>query len=88
MTNNLDPSGLNNKAIKFAEVDALIDFLTQLNCIDTSYYRHGRGSIMKTAIAMTDIIFITNPNSTSNKYLIRLQFDNYTKVILFNAWNY
>jgi hypothetical protein len=76
INNNLDSLGQNKTDIKFNEIDYFIDYLSQLNCIDTAYYRNNRGSIMKTAIGMTDIILSSSIHERKKSYIIRFSFEN------------
>ncbi len=83
--NNIDSLGQNKTDVKFREIDSLIKDLSQLNCIDTVKYRGRRGLVMKTGVLMTDIIISQNANGVTSNYIIRLIFENYTKVVFIRA---
>lgn len=83
INNNSDSLSQNNIALKFNELDSFIEFIINLNCIDTAYYRDGRGFVMKTGILMTDIVLVSDIN---DRYMLRLMFKNYTEVAFLRKW--
>lgn len=77
-----------NPGDRFIELDTLMQLLTNLNCIDTCFYRYGRGYIMKTDPPMADIFVYKILQQDTLKYLLRIRFDEITKVVWLNKWEY
>jgi hypothetical protein len=86
INNSIDTTSKYNQETKFTEVDSLISFLSDQSCTDTVKYRLSRGFIMKSIPPMADILISQNTNGIQYNYIIRLQFDNRTKVVFFRDW--
>jgi hypothetical protein len=66
---------------RFPELDSLISDLSKLPCIDSCFYKDGRGAVMESNPPMLDIsIYKINLLDTS-KFILRIRFDHPLKVV-------